>query len=121
VIGDDVDELRELLCFAVEAEGDMVVVGQAADGREVLQLVEDEHPDVLLLDLSMPGMDGFEVLQALRTNGEDVGVVILSAHTSAAMSGRALEQGADRYIEKGTRGAAIRQVLRDVAREHQPV
>ena len=114
VLGDDVAELRELLRWEVEHDGDMSVVGEASDGRQVLEVVADLRPDVLLLDLSMPDMDGLEVLAELRKTRLDIRVIVFSGYTRQAMADRTQALGADDYIEKGAPGTVIREAVRSV-------
>ncbi|MEA2347526.1 MAG: hypothetical protein QOG62_1313 [Thermoleophilaceae bacterium] len=116
VLGDDVAELRELLRWEIEEEGDMTVVGEAGDGRQVLEVLADKRPDVVLLDLSMPEMDGLEVLEEMRRRALPVRVVVLSGYTQQSMGARAREQGADEYVEKGAPGSVIRDAVRSAAR-----
>jgi DNA-binding NarL/FixJ family response regulator len=101
VIADDVDALRALARALLGDDPEVEVVGEAADGREALEVVERERPDVLLLDLSMPGADGLEVLAALQARRDRPAVVIFSAFGAERLAARALEAGAVGYVEKG--------------------
>jgi DNA-binding NarL/FixJ family response regulator len=112
VVCDDVPELRGLLRYELEEDGDIRVVGEAADGRGALAIVQEGPPDVLLLDLSMPDMDGLEVLFCLKSMGTRVRVVICSGYTFEVMGERALASGADFYVEKGIPGEELREVVR---------
>src|SRR5260221_4648010 len=78
VIADDHAVLRESLAALLETQSDFQVDGKAADGNEALQLVQEHHPDVLVLDLFMPGSDGFEVLRTLDKAGNRVATVVLT-------------------------------------------
>lgn len=111
VVVDDTPDLRELLALAFGRTEDFEVVGQAADGREAIDLVGRLLPDVILVDLAMPVMDGLEALPHLRALCPQAVIVVLSGFQGGAMSQQALRAGADDYIEKGT---SIRQVLRRV-------
>lgn len=115
VLCDDVADLRELIRLELEVEGDLEVVAEAGDGREVLRVVAEQRPDVLLLDLSMPELDGLEVLERLRAQHSDTRVVVLSGFTFDAMGDRAMQGGADRYVEKGAPGDVLRSVVRQAA------
>jgi DNA-binding NarL/FixJ family response regulator len=84
VIADDHAVLRESLAALLVTQGDFQVEGTAADGLQALELVQKVHPDVLVLDLFMPGSDGFEVLRTLDKAGNRVATVILTGSESEA-------------------------------------
>ena len=94
-------------------EPDLQVVGEASTGREALTLVKELKPDVVLMDIEMPGMDGIEATAALRTVVPQSAVVILSIHTDRQTRLRAQAAGAVAFVEKrGTTDtllSAIRQ------------
>src|SRR5262245_51849577 len=79
VVADDHAVLRESLRALLETQHDLAVVGTAATGGEALALVQQHHPDVLVLDLLMPGGDGFEVLRTLDRHSSRVATVVLTA------------------------------------------
>ncbi len=87
--------LRALLSTRPEVE----VVGEAADGREALGLVEVQRPDVVLLDAQMPVLDGLETTRLVKARWPDTRVVVLTMH--AAYRSEALAAGADRFLVKG--------------------
>jgi DNA-binding NarL/FixJ family response regulator len=101
VIADDADDLRMLIRFALEHDDRFSVVGEAADGEQALAAVDAEQPDLLVLDLAMPRMDGLEVLSRLRDRREPPPVVVLSGFTNEAMVRKAFSLGAAAYIPKG--------------------
>jgi DNA-binding NarL/FixJ family response regulator len=78
VIADDHAVLRESLAALLQTEPDLIVEGKAADGKEALEMVQRYRPDVLVLDLFMPGSDGFEVLRTLDKAGSRVATVVLT-------------------------------------------
>jgi DNA-binding NarL/FixJ family response regulator len=101
VLVDDVEDIRALLRLVMEQDGRFEVVGEAADGRQAIALVTVHQPDVVVLDLTMPIMDGLTALPTLRQAAPGVRVVILSSFPVDQM-GRAAEQaGAVGYLEKG--------------------
>ena len=100
VIVDDTYDLRELLRLAL-TRGGMDVVGEAGDGLAGIEVVRLERPDVVLLDLSMPVMDGFEALPSIRRLVPTAKIVVLSGFGATQMSERALATGADGYLQKG--------------------
>jgi DNA-binding NarL/FixJ family response regulator len=101
VIADDAEDLRMLVRISLVADPRFDVLGEAADGVEALELVESQDPDVLLLDLGMPRMDGLEVLEHLRRRARAMPVVVFSGYTSDKIKQQALDLGAVAFIEKG--------------------
>jgi signal transduction histidine kinase/DNA-binding NarL/FixJ family response regulator len=113
VIIDDTEDLRELLRFALERAG-MEVIGEAADGRAGIEVVRDDPPDLVLLDLSMPVMDGLEALPHVRRLAPHARIVVLSGFEAGQMADRALATGADGYLQKGMSLARIVERLREI-------
>jgi DNA-binding NarL/FixJ family response regulator len=112
VIADDVSELRRLLARTLDAHDDFEIVGQAADGHEAIARCRDLHPDILILDINMPVMSGFEALPDLRDVLPKGLIVVFSGFDANRAEPRALELGADAYVEKGTPGAELVERLR---------
>jgi DNA-binding NarL/FixJ family response regulator len=79
VVADDVDDLRFLLRLEFESNGEFEIVGEAATGAQALKVVAEQRPDVVVLDLDMPNMTGFEALPFLRQQNPDTAVVVYSA------------------------------------------
>ena len=107
VVIDDTPDIRNLLTLVLEALGGFVVVETAADGRAGIAAVTTHSPDVVLLDLAMPVMDGLEALPVIRSVCPDAAIVVLSGFDAGAMTETALRGGADAYIQKGARPEAI--------------
>jgi DNA-binding NarL/FixJ family response regulator len=99
---DDAANLRELLTLLLEAEDDFVVVGAAADGAQAVEKAAELDPDVVLLDLAMPVMDGLQALPELRRLLPRGRLVVFSGFEEESLARAALEAGADAFIEKGT-------------------
>lgn len=112
LVADDATGIRELLCLLIEMEDDFVVVGQARNGVEALDLTEREHPDLVLLDLAMPVLDGLEALPRLRALVPDATIVVFSGYEPAALADQAVESGADGYVEKNAAVTRIVEQLR---------
>jgi DNA-binding NarL/FixJ family response regulator len=117
---DDVTELRMLVRIALEEAADFKVVGEAANGRDGVEGVAEVQPDVVLLDLSMPDMDGLEAIPLMRERAPNARLVVLSGHQAGRVSLAALEQGATRYLNKAADFEAIRSTVREVARLEPP-
>lgn len=101
VLAEDNLPLRTLLRFAVDADPRFEVVGEAADGVETLELLESQDPDLLLLDLSMPIMDGLEVLEKLVHRARPV-VAVLTGFEDPDLEQQVLQAGASIYLTKGS-------------------
>jgi DNA-binding NarL/FixJ family response regulator len=115
VLCDDVTEMRKLLRYALETDPRLQVVGEADNGREGARVIAELQPDVVLLDLSMPEMDGFETLLAIASSAPDTGIIVFSGFAAERMREPALENGADLYIEKGLPLDEVIAAVRDVA------
>jgi DNA-binding NarL/FixJ family response regulator len=114
-IADDHAVLRESLSAMLSANGDFEVVGTAADGSAALELVDREHPDVLVLDLFMPGKDGFEVLRQLDHNGSRVACVVLTGSDSQPDYVQVVRLGARGLVLKGETPEKLFMAIRTVA------
>lgn len=114
VLADDHALVREGTAELLE-RGGLRVVGQAADGPQAVRLVSELQPDVLLLDLAMPGLDGLEVTRRARQLAPRTVVVALSAHDEQAYVLAALEAGARGYLSKASRGDEVVQAVRSAA------
>jgi diguanylate cyclase (GGDEF)-like protein len=114
VVCDDAPGMRALVRHTLEVEGDVEVVGEAGDGEAVVALVADVRPDVVLLDLSMPKVDGLEALPRILQAAPWVGVVVLSGRDESSAAPQALALGAERFMAKPAGAAAIRDAVLEV-------
>jgi DNA-binding NarL/FixJ family response regulator len=117
---DDVRELRRLVRLTLEEDAEIEVVGEASNGHEGVEGVAETQPDVVLLDLSMPDMDGLEALPRMRERAPNARLVVLSGHEAGRVSLESLDQGATRYLNKASDLEAIRSAVREVARLEPP-
>jgi len=117
LIVDDAANLRELLTVLLEIEDDFEVVGTAADGQQAVAAAETLQPDLVLLDLAMPVMDGLQALPLLRARVPDARIVIFSGFEHQALAEEAVSAGADAYIEKGTSVTQLVSQLRSLRRQ----
>lgn len=113
VIVDDTDDIRDLLRIVLRRAG-YDVVAEAADGRAGIEIVREHRPDLVLLDLAMPVLDGLEALPTLRDLVPDATILVLSGFGAEQMAERALAAGADGYVEKGQPLAALLGVIREL-------
>ena len=104
---DDEPILRSLLALVLRRTERYEVVGEAGDGLEALTLASEHSPDLVLLDLSMPRMDGLEALPHLRRMLPDAHVIVLSGFTAAGATDAAHRAGAHAYLEKGLDPTAL--------------
>jgi PAS domain S-box-containing protein len=114
LVVDDSEDVRTLLCLKLATLPTFEVVGEAVDGAQAVEVATEQQPDLILLDLAMPRMDGLEALPLLREAVDDVRVVVLSGFDKDAMAEKALAAGADSYVEKGTAMSDLAEVLGSV-------
>ena len=100
LLADDHSIVRDGLRRIVEEDGAMTVVAEASDGREALRKIDDSRPDVAVVDISMPGYDGLEVVSRLKDAHPSLPVLILTMHEEAQYVVRAIEAGAMGYLTK---------------------
>jgi two-component system response regulator DegU len=116
---DDHPIVRTGIRNLLERAAEINVVGEASDGHEALTLVEKLSPDVVLLDMEMPGMNGKEVAVQLKQSGSPVKILVLSAHDDRQYIQELLANGASGYLTKEEVPEAIIEAVRGVARGEQ--
>jgi len=114
---DDVPDIRELVRYGLEQDPAIEVVGEAGDGQAGVDGVRDTEPDVIVLDLSMPTVDGLEAIPMLRACCPHTRILVLSGFTAAGMADRVLAAGAHAYVEKGT---SLEELRREIHRLSRP-
>lgn len=117
VLADDHLVVRKGMRSLLESEPDFELVGEADDGLEAVQLVEHLTPDVVVLDLMMPGLNGIEVARQIRKRSPHTKVIILSMHADDEYVLEALRCGANGYVLKDAGATELVGAVRDVAEE----
>lgn len=115
VIADDHEVVRQGLRLLLTKEQDFRVVAEAADGVEALRAVEQHRPDLLVLDIGLPGVSGLEVTRETSRRSPRTRVLILSMHASETYVAEALRNGASGYVLKSSRSAEVLEAARHVS------
>jgi NarL family two-component system response regulator YdfI len=116
LIADDHLIVREGLSLILETAPDVELVGEASNGAEAVDMALAEHPDVILMDLSMPVMDGIEAIRQLRVDLPDAAIVILTTYNEDDLIMRGLRAGARAYLLKDTDRPTLLETIRAAAR-----
>ncbi len=116
LIADDHLIIRQGLRLILETEDDLELVGEASDGAEALKLCADLRPDVVLMDLRMPGMDGITAIEKLRQNQPEIAVVILTTFNEDELMLRGIRAGAKGFLLKDTDRGTLFDTIRAAAR-----
>ena len=114
VLAEDHTILREGLRMLLSSHPDLEVVGEAADGRDAIQCVEDAAPDLVLLDLSMPRMDGMDAIREISKRSPETKILALTVHKAEEYVLAALQAGADGYALKDATQAELLSAIRSV-------
>jgi DNA-binding NarL/FixJ family response regulator len=114
LIADDHPMIRSGLAQLVSAEPDLEVVGTAEDGVRAVELAEREHPDVVLLDLSMPRLDGIAAAEQMRQKSPGTRVLVLSSHPQESVVTAAFMAGASGYLTKDVSTTDVLEGIRNV-------
>jgi two-component system, NarL family, response regulator NreC len=114
VIADDHSILRQGVKALLDAEKDFKVIGEASDGVGTLEICEKLHPNILILDIAMPGVGGLEVTRRLKEHSPQTRTLILSMHADEVYVMEALRNGADGYILKDESASVLVSAIKDV-------
>ena len=111
MLTDDHALMREGIKHLLEFDGSIEVIEEASDGIECLQKLEKIHPDILLLDINMPEMNGIEVLEELKRREDPLKVLILTVHSEVEYLVKAVDIGANGYILKDSGSSELKQAI----------
>jgi len=111
---DDMPQVRHDLRQLLELTGMVEVVAEAAEGLEAVRLAKTLAPDAVVMDLEMPGLDGFEATSRIKGQSADVRVIILSVHASPEEVERAQAAGADAFVVKGASYETLMRAILDL-------
>jgi len=115
-IADDHLIIRQGIRMILETEDEFELVGEAGDGAEILNVCAKMHPDVVLMDLRMPGMDGLTAIEKLNVSNPEIAVVILTTFNEDELMMRGLQAGARGYLLKDTNRETLFDSIRAAAR-----
>lgn len=116
LVADDHTIVRSGVRLLLEAEPDIEVIGEALDGQEAINKAETLRPDVILMDIAMPGMDGLEATRYIKTSWPDIEVLVLTMHRTDDYFFEMLKAGASGYILKGAQTDELIHALKVVSR-----
>ncbi len=114
VIADDHPIVRQGLATVLSQEEDLEVVGQAGNGLEAVAQAQKLHPDIILMDLQMPEMDGVEAIQEIKMETSDIGIIILTTYVTDDYIFRGIEAGARGYLLKDSPPEEVLKAIRAV-------
>jgi DNA-binding NarL/FixJ family response regulator len=114
LVADDQEIIRDGLAFILKKSGDMEVVATAEDGAEAVELARRHRPDVVLMDIKMPRMDGIAATRAITAELPDTRVIILTTYDTDDLIYEGIRAGAQAYLLKGTRSARLVEAIRGV-------
>lgn len=116
LLADDHQLMRSGLRLLIEQQPDLTVVGEAANGREAVALAKTLRPDVAVMDISMPNLNGIEAAHQIKQSHAEIAVIVLSMHSDESYVLRALRAGAKGYLLKDSAESDLIEAVRAVAR-----
>lgn len=117
VIADDHPLMREGIKKVINSTIDLKVIGEAEDGNELLDILEEENPNILVLDITMPGRSGLKLLKHINSLYPNLPVLILSIHSEERFAVRALKAGAYGYLTKASISEELIKAIRKITTE----
>lgn len=117
LLAEDNDLVRDSLKLLLEYEHDIEIVGDAADGQEALDMLQQIEADILVTDLNMPKVDGFQLIEELRRRNPSIQILVYSALNSTAYVAKAFRIGASAYLTKDSSADELIYALRHVSQK----
>lgn len=114
LIADDHSLIRQGLKQILELEKDMIVIAQASNGREAIQLARECRPDVILMDINMPGINGLQAIKELKQERLDSRIIVLTIHEDREYLFKTLQMGAEGYVLKDAEPSVLVDAIRNV-------
>lgn len=114
LVVDDVPDLRRIFAMLLENDGRFEIVGEAGDGEEAVRVAADVRPDVIILDVAMPKMDGIQAIPLLHEASPGVRILVLSGFENRRLAERAIEACATTFLTKGSEPNEIVTTVHDV-------
>ena len=114
-VADDVPDMRLLVRLSLEEENDVRVVGEAGDGPTAVEEIRRLQPDVVVLDLSMPGLDGLEAIPVIHEVAPKTEIVVFSGFEASKVADVALRTKASRFVQKGAPFGVLLEAVRALA------
>lgn len=116
IIVDDSDILRERLKTLIIPNKEIQIVGEASNSIEAMELLSEFYVDILLLDIHMPGSNGFKVLSHIRNTDKNIKIIIITNYPTAQYRTAALDMGANYFIDKSEEFDKIPNILNEIAK-----
>jgi len=119
LVVDDNETVRRSLCSFLKSVADIEVICEASDGVEALSLARQHRPDLILMDITMPTMNGFEATRIIKKEMPEIEILMISQHESSAVVKEALAAGAAAYITKSDIARSLLPKIQKVTAKHQ--
>jgi DNA-binding NarL/FixJ family response regulator len=118
LVVDDVEIVRRGICQILQTQADIEIVCESADGADAVRKVREHRPDVVLLDINMPVMNGFEAARRIKHEFPSILILVVSQSDSAPFAREAIAAGASGYVMKGNAGTELIPMLRKTVSQH---
>jgi len=113
-VADDQHLFREMLVGLLNVEDDLEIVGEASNGKEAVQKIRELKPDVVLIDINMPELNGIQVTELIKKEFDSVRIVVLTGYSEEDYIFEALQRGASGYLSKEVSAAKVKEAIRTV-------
>jgi two-component system, NarL family, response regulator DegU len=114
LIADDHSLIRQGLKQILELEEDIVVIAQAANGSEAVQLAKEQNPDIILMDINMPGTNGLQAIKEIKQDKLECKIIVLTIHEDREYLFKTLQMGAEGYVLKDAEPSVLLEAIRSV-------